>query len=174
VPDTYVPKEGMHFHDVEDAYEFYCDYGFMSGFPIKKSRKRPQVSWFMCSREGKWESKSVEKKTEKGSIRIGCKAEVKLKLDTKGGCWYFDKVVLTHNHVLTPQPRMVRYMRAHTVMEDGVKNLMNMMTGAGVQHQSHVNVMSELHGGRDNWAFTERDFRNRFFVCSCNCSSFPP
>jgi hypothetical protein len=44
-------------------------------------------------------------------------------------------------------------------MEDGIKNLMNMMTHAGVQHQAQMNVMSELHGGRDNWQFTERDIK---------------
>jgi hypothetical protein len=36
---------------------------------------------------------------------------------------------------------------------------MNMMTHAGVQHQAQMNVMSELHGGRDNWQFTERDIK---------------
>jgi hypothetical protein len=46
-------------------------------------------------------------------------------------------------------------------VEDGIKNLMNMMTCASVQHQAEMNVMSELHGGRDNWQFTERDVKNR-------------
>jgi hypothetical protein len=40
-------------------------------------------------------------------------------------------------------------------MEDGVKNLMNVMTQAGVEHQAQMHVMSELHDGRDKWTFTE-------------------
>jgi hypothetical protein len=52
-------------------------------------------------------------------------------------------------------------MRSHKNMEDGIKNLMNLMTRVDVQHQAQMNVMSELYGGRDNWQFTERDVKNR-------------
>jgi hypothetical protein len=74
----------------------------------------------------------------------------------------YDNVVLTHNHNLSPDARMVQFMRAHKNMEDGIKNLINIITRAGVQHQAQMNVMSELHGGRDKWMFTERDFKNRY------------
>jgi hypothetical protein len=47
-------------------------------------------------------------------------------------------------------------------MEDGVKNLMNVMTWAGVEHQAQMHVMSQLHGGRDKWTFTEKDMKNRY------------
>jgi hypothetical protein len=39
---------------------------------------------------------------------------------------------------------------------------MNVMTRAGVEHQVQMHVMSELHGGRENWTFTERDLKNRY------------
>jgi hypothetical protein len=67
-------------------------------------------------------------------------------------------VTLLHNHKLHPKSRMVRFMRSHKNMEDGIKNL---MTRVDVQHQAQMNVMSELYGGRDNWQFTERDVKNR-------------
>jgi hypothetical protein len=57
---------------------------------------------------------------------------------------------------------MARFMRSHKIMEDGVKNLMEVMTQARVQHQALMNVMSELYGGQDKWTFTERDMRNRY------------
>jgi hypothetical protein len=47
-------------------------------------------------------------------------------------------------------------------MEDGVKNLLNVMAWVGVEHQAQMHVMSELHDGRENWAFTERDMKNRY------------
>jgi hypothetical protein len=58
-------------------------------------------------------------------------------------------------------------------MEDGVKNLMNVMTWVGVEHQAQMHVLSELQGGRENWRFTERDMKNRY-VCGsknicCGC-----
>jgi hypothetical protein len=57
---------------------------------------------------------------------------------------------------------MVRFIRSHKCLEDGIKNLVDVMTRAGVPHATQMNVMSDLHGGRDNWTFVEQDFRNRF------------
>jgi hypothetical protein len=51
--------------------------------------------------EGFCDNKSVEKKTEKGSVRIACKGHLKVKLDKKGGYWYYNIVDLKHNHKLT-------------------------------------------------------------------------
>jgi hypothetical protein len=52
---------------------------------------------------------------------------------------------------------MAHFMRAHKSMEDGAKNLMDVMTHARVHHQAQMNVMLELYGGRDNWTFMEKD-----------------
>jgi hypothetical protein len=129
VPDVFVPKEGMRFVDLDDAYEFYCDYTKLASFDVRK-----KVSWYVCNKEGFWESKCDDKQTEKGSMQVGCKAEVKVKLDTKGNYWIYDIVALLHNHKLHPKSRMVCFMRSHKNMEDGIKNLMNLMTHAGVQY----------------------------------------
>jgi hypothetical protein len=80
---------------------------------------------------------------------------LKLNLTQKAAIWYFDIVTLNHNHPMSLQQRMVRFMHAHKSMEDGVKNLMDVLTRSGVQHQAQMHVMSELHGGRDKWTFTE-------------------
>jgi hypothetical protein len=45
---------------------------------------------------------------------------------------------------------MTRFMRSHKSMEDVVKNLVEIMTLAGVQHQAQMNMMSGLCGGRDD------------------------
>jgi hypothetical protein len=82
VPDEFVPKLYMKFDELDDAYEFYCYYAKMAGFNVRKGRKSTQVSWFFCNKEGFWDKKNGEKKTEKGSMRVGCKVEVKF--DTKG------------------------------------------------------------------------------------------
>jgi hypothetical protein len=92
----------------------------------------------VCNKEGFWSSKFVDKKIEKGSMRVGCKAEVNVKFDTKGNYWCYDIVSLLHNHKLNPESRMVCFMRSHKNMEDQIKNLMNLMTRAGVQHQAQM------------------------------------
>jgi hypothetical protein len=95
-------------------------------------------------------------------MRIGCKGHVKVKPDPKEGRWFFGAIDLKHNHELHPEKRMTRFMRSHKSMEDVVKNLVEIMTLAGVQHQAQMNMMSELYGGWDKWTFMERDMSNRF------------
>jgi hypothetical protein len=95
-------------------------------------------------------------------MRIGCKGHAKMKLDPKEGCWYFDAIDLYHNHQLHLEKRMTHFMCLDKSMEDGVKNMMEVMTRAGVQHQAQMNVMSELYGGHHKWTFTELDMRNRY------------
>jgi hypothetical protein len=94
-------------------------------------------------------------------MRIGCKGYMKVKLDPKEVRWFFDTIYLKHNHQLHPEKRMTRFMCSHKSMEDGAKNLMEVMTRAGVQHQAQINVMSELYKRLDKWTFKERDMRNR-------------
>jgi hypothetical protein len=52
------------------------------------------------NKEGYNDSNSVNTQKEKGSMRIGCKGHVKVKLDPKKGCWYFDAIDLYHNREL--------------------------------------------------------------------------
>jgi hypothetical protein len=132
VPDEFIPKQYMKFDDLDDAYDYYCDYAKMSGFDVRKGRKSPHVQWFFCNKEGYNDSSSVDKQKEKDSMRIGCKGLVKVKLDPKEGCWYFNVVELYHNHQLHLEKRMTRFMQSHKTMEDGVKNLVEVMTWAGV------------------------------------------
>jgi hypothetical protein len=141
----------MKFDELNDAYEYYCDYAKMAGFDVRKGGKRPHVQCFFCNKQGYNETNSVHKQKEKGSMRIGCKGQVKVKVDPKEGRWFFDTIDMNHNHLLHQEKQMTRFMHSHKGMEDGVKNLMEVMTRAGVQHQAQMNMMSELHGGRDKW-----------------------
>jgi hypothetical protein len=52
VPDIFVPREGMRFDYLDDAYEFYCNYAKLAGFVVRKNRKRTQASWYVCNKEG--------------------------------------------------------------------------------------------------------------------------
>jgi hypothetical protein len=112
----------MKFDELNDAYEYYCDYAKMAGFDVRKDRKSPQVQWFFCNKEGYNDTNSTDKQKEKGSMRIGCKGHVKLKLDPKEGRWFFDAIDLNHNHKLHPKKRMTCFMRSHKSMDDVVKS----------------------------------------------------
>jgi hypothetical protein len=34
VPDEFIPRQDMKFDDLEEAYEYYCDYAKMVGFDV--------------------------------------------------------------------------------------------------------------------------------------------
>jgi hypothetical protein len=38
VSETFVPKVGMKFNELHDAYDFYCDYAKLAGFDVRKGR----------------------------------------------------------------------------------------------------------------------------------------
>jgi hypothetical protein len=84
LPDEFVPTQGMRFEEFDSAYEFYCDYAKMTDFDVRKSKKSAQVAWYVCNKEGFCDSGKMDKKTEKGSMRVGYKGRMKVKLDVKG------------------------------------------------------------------------------------------
>jgi hypothetical protein len=43
VSDEFVPKVGLKFDALEDAYEYYCDYAKLAGFDVMKGRNSPEV-----------------------------------------------------------------------------------------------------------------------------------
>jgi hypothetical protein len=161
VPDEFIPTEGMRFDELDSAYD---DYAKISCFDVRKSKKRPQVAWYVCIKKGFCDSGRVDTKIEKGSMRVGCRGCMKLKLDVKWQYWYCDSPELKHNHPLHPDSCMVCYMWSHKRMEDGVENLMNVMRRVGVEQQVQMHVISELHDRKENWTFTERDMKNRYVL----------
>lgn len=63
VDENMTPRLGMHFDDLDEAYNFYNAYGKLAGFSIRKESsnrgKDGEVVWkrFVCSKEGKTDEK---------------------------------------------------------------------------------------------------------------------
>jgi hypothetical protein len=52
VPEEFIPKQYMKFDELNDTYEYYCDYAKMARFDVQKSRNHPQVQCFFVTRRG--------------------------------------------------------------------------------------------------------------------------
>jgi hypothetical protein len=100
-----VPKVGMTFSGVDEAYQFYSRYAYEVGFPLKKYRERKNCKWLNCLMEGKSAVRGISnpKVRNTSSKRTQCKASMKLKKnydDAKGivisVC--IDLLHLDHNH----------------------------------------------------------------------------
>ena len=76
-----VPKVGMTFSGVDEAYKFYSRYAYEVGFPLKKYRERKNCKWLNCSMEGKRSVRGISnpKVRSTSSKRTQCKAGMKLK-----------------------------------------------------------------------------------------------
>ena len=75
--------------------------------------------------------------------------------------YYYQKIVLEHNHILTRSPSMTKQMRGHKLKEDAVEDMINVMNKARVTHIKVMNILNECVGGSHNLNMTSRDIQNR-------------
>jgi hypothetical protein len=76
-----VPRIGMTFGNVDEAYSFYSRYTYEVGFPLKKYRERKNYKWLKCSMKGRNTERSASNPRIRNtsSSRTQCKAGMKLK-----------------------------------------------------------------------------------------------
>uniref|UniRef100_K3YXS2 Protein FAR1-RELATED SEQUENCE n=1 Tax=Setaria italica TaxID=4555 RepID=K3YXS2_SETIT len=102
-----------------------------------------------------------ERVREKMSMRCGCKAFVKIKWNQKKDYWFFERIRLEHNHPLHPSPTVTQFLRIQKDKDPIVMGIVDQMHRCDASHNTTVNVLAELYGGRQNFTFTEMDLRNR-------------
>jgi hypothetical protein len=81
IDPTLVPKFGMTFRGVDEAYQFYSRYAYEVGFSLNKYRERKNCKLLNCSMEGKSAERGAAnpKVHNTSSKRTQCRAEMKLK-----------------------------------------------------------------------------------------------
>ncbi|XP_022850810.1 protein FAR1-RELATED SEQUENCE 5-like [Olea europaea var. sylvestris] len=80
--DIIVPSVGMKFQDENEVFEFYKNYAYQVGFPVRKRNSRKgedgvlRYVSFTCSREGHRSSGSNSVLKPQPTMQTGCKARV--------------------------------------------------------------------------------------------------
>ncbi|XP_062195274.1 protein FAR1-RELATED SEQUENCE 5-like [Phragmites australis] len=158
-----VPNEEQRFESREEAYEFYCYYARQAGFDVRITKNKKMVGEFSCNRQGKcnFYKPGEERKKEKTSKRIGCKAFVKAKWNIRSGYWYFERIRIEHNHPLTSSAKSVQFMNAHKNKDPVIMDMVDQMHRCNVPNNATVSMFSEMYGGRQNISFIEMDLKNR-------------
>ncbi|TVU13341.1 hypothetical protein EJB05_40393, partial [Eragrostis curvula] len=158
-----VPNEEKRFATGDEAYDFYCYYASKAGFSVRITKTRDSVLELSCKKQGKWEfyKPGQDRVREKMSMRCACKAFVKVKWNKKKDYWFFERIRMEHNHPLHPSPTQTQFMHAHKNKDPVMMEFVDQLYRANVNHNSTVNVLSEIHGGRQNLPFTEMDLKNR-------------
>ncbi|KAI3845295.1 hypothetical protein MKW98_009361 [Papaver atlanticum] len=100
------PKVGTMFNSVDEIYDFFRNYGYHMGFPVKKRTTKKSIDGilryvtFTCGRAGKGESSS-NNLVKPPTCQIGCKVKLTASLCGENK-WRINTVNLEHNHGLCP------------------------------------------------------------------------
>jgi hypothetical protein len=132
IATVFVSRVGQQFNTKDDAYLFTKIMQNLLGSVCEpREQARKPIIGSATEKSGMIPQKEEPAKTEKGSKRCGCLAYVKVKKDVKQNFWYYDHVQEVHNHKLEPSARMTRYMHTHKHMEEGIRDIFNIMTKKG-------------------------------------------
>ncbi|XP_010675536.2 protein FAR1-RELATED SEQUENCE 5-like [Beta vulgaris subsp. vulgaris] len=111
----------------------------------------------VCSKEGKFISKSNNPRRPATTAVTGCQFKVNASL-CQDGLWKLTKVILDHNHPC--EPKNVKFMGNYKhISEDDKKRILKNDT-AGIPIAKNFNSFVVKYGGHDNIPFDERDCRN--------------
>lgn len=166
IDDSIVPKVGMKFRSVQDAYGFYAHYAGVVGFGIKKYREKTGCKWLNCVREGKCKfhkpgERRVRKKTTK---RVGCLAGLKLRKVYDGNgrlfCVVIDVANLFHNHTFLKSPSATKNFHCNKEFDPNYREFIGQMQDSRVPTHCVLDLMSNLHAGPENVPLTRKDLEN--------------
>jgi hypothetical protein len=166
IDDTIVPRVGMQFPTIKDAYAFYKHYAGVVKFGIKKYHEKKGCKWMNCVREGKCKpslkkGKRVRKETTR---RCGCKAGIKLKKvyaeDGSLCCVVIDFVNHNHNHNFLPSPSGTKNFHCNRELDPTYLEYIGSMQASRVPEHCLMDHMAELHDGAENVLLTRKDLAN--------------
>ncbi|XP_020256013.1 protein FAR1-RELATED SEQUENCE 5-like [Asparagus officinalis] len=177
IPCIDEPKIGMMFKSLEEAMNYYSAYALFIGFGIRKGSnymsKRKNVitmQLFTCSHEGYSKSKrkeslirdsTFEKSPSKeiSSIRTGCKASMRMKLDDEEN-WIISSFEKKHNHELVPSPSKSRFYQCRRKIRVEEADLIRIMREQNISTKHIRDFIASQRGGVRNLSFTRRDLSN--------------
>ncbi|XP_022844850.1 protein FAR1-RELATED SEQUENCE 5-like [Olea europaea var. sylvestris] len=158
-----VPEVGMTFKDEKELFDFYKQYAYSIGFPVRKRNSKKgddgtvRFVTFTCSREGRRSSNTNSALRPQPTSQTDCKARISASADCNG-TWRINTVNLQHNHKTSPSKS--RLFRCNRELSANVKRKLEMNDIAGIPlHKSFNSAVVEA-GGYDNMTCIEKDCRN--------------
>ncbi|XP_059461771.1 protein FAR1-RELATED SEQUENCE 5-like [Corylus avellana] len=122
--------------------------------------EEPQKSMTFSSHEeviSYYKNKSTASKATPTTNRTGCKARICANL-WDDGTWYLSKVVIEHNHHLSP--KKARFLRCFKTINDAAKRRLDLNDTSGICLNKNFNSLVVEMGGFENVPFGEKDCRN--------------
>uniref|UniRef100_A0A7N0UCW0 FAR1 domain-containing protein n=1 Tax=Kalanchoe fedtschenkoi TaxID=63787 RepID=A0A7N0UCW0_KALFE len=147
-----IPKLGMDFDSVEDAWVFLTEYGATTGFTPRRfychtSRKDglPSNAVFVCNKEGKRGENSdlMTKKRERAETRTSCKVKFGIHREPSAfGKYRIYMLHLEHNHLLHTRATIHMMPSQHHITEIQA-NEIELADASGIQVKRSHEFMSK-------------------------------
>uniref|UniRef100_A0A7N0U020 Protein FAR1-RELATED SEQUENCE n=1 Tax=Kalanchoe fedtschenkoi TaxID=63787 RepID=A0A7N0U020_KALFE len=153
----HIPKLGMDFDTIEDAWDFWIEFGARTGFtPCRfythKSKKDglPSNAVFVCNKEGKRneECDLITKKKERAETRTSC--NVRFGVHREPTTFGKYRVYLATIHMMPSQCHISEIQTNEIVLADA----------SGIQVKRSHEFMSKRAGGVEGTGFIELDHKN--------------
>ncbi|KAJ1691675.1 hypothetical protein LUZ63_015830 [Rhynchospora breviuscula] len=166
--DDFVPRLGMEFETLDEAWLVWNDYGGRNGFGVRKGKGNKSRTddvivskWFFCNCEGKREIDKRDNLTKKSraETRTGCRARLVLRLDREIHKYKVVEFVKEHNHPL--QPPEARYLipSQRKIPEIACFDI-QVAASSGISPKDAHELHSRQHGGIRGLGYTMVDHRN--------------
>ncbi|RYR02161.1 hypothetical protein Ahy_B06g080988 isoform B [Arachis hypogaea] len=163
------------FQSDEAAYEFYRRFGKCFGFGIQKGDSRKDESEmvirrrFFCNRAGLRQRYHYDRldrqRGHRPKMRTNFDTKLSVYLDVVSRIWRVRKIVLDHNHDLTPI-YMVHMMTNFREISCSVKTQISGMQAHGVPTSKILEYMAGQAGGYSLMGFTKKDAYNYIQWCT--------
>lgn len=183
-----VPLEGAKFVSIDQAYDFYKDYGKRAGFDVRKGGhykpkdgEPPSLKWFVCSKEGinpepkeaankpkevisdvsdftMDENVEVKQTRNRGSSRCGCLAKIRIK-KIPGGLYRVYTFIEGHNHPLVAEKDMI-FMKSSRELGFTKQHFLFQASNANFGPSTGFKLLKQLCGGFDRIGATVVDCKN--------------
>ncbi|XP_016185398.1 protein FAR1-RELATED SEQUENCE 5-like [Arachis ipaensis] len=157
------------FRSDEAAYEFYRRFGKYFGFGIRKGDSGKDESGrvicrrFFCNRAGLRQRHHYDTldrpRGHRPETHTNCEAKLSVYLDVVSGIWKVRKIVLDHNHDLTPA-YMVHMMTNFREISCSAKAQISGMQAHGIPTSKILGYMAGQAGGYSLMGFTKKDAYN--------------
>ena len=162
-----VPKVGMTFSGVDEAYKFYSRYAYEVGFPLKRYRERKNCKWLNCSMEGKRAERGNGTPKVRNTIskRTQCRAGMKLKKiydDAKENIISvrIDLIHLEHNHEFFRKDTEKNQLQCNKTHDPEYMEFLSAMQESRIPQHCIMDFVSEMHSGPENVLLTTQDMIN--------------
>ncbi|XP_072997837.1 protein FAR1-RELATED SEQUENCE 6-like [Typha latifolia] len=162
--DALIPKVGMRFKNVEEAFLFYTAYGYRTGFGVTRrtshsmhGKKYRQT--FTCCKEGNPRvKKALIKCRRRPIVKCGCRAMMVIKDPSLRDAWVVDYVILKHNHPLDPD--RVRFMKCFRELPISIKMQLHINDQGGTLLAEPLNAVISQAAENKSSTSNQKYFRN--------------